>query len=157
MLNNASLRFKLVLLSGLGIIMLLLVAVTGTLGIRSGIDGVQEIGRNRLPSVLSLQKIKELQIALKSSTFEVALWENDAEAQDMFAGIAKDKKRLWNNVGEAWKAYEGITKSGEETDLWNRFSAEWNTWKKTDEEVIKLIDELAGNKDAAQQKTLFQK
>lgn len=117
MLNNASLRFKLVLLSGLGIIMLLLTAITGTMGIRNGIDGVQEIGRNRLPSVLALQKIKELQIGLKSSTFEVALWENDAEAQDMFADIAKDKKRLWKNVDDAWKAYESIAKSSAETDL----------------------------------------
>ena len=157
MLNNASLRLKLILLSGLGIIMLLLIAVTGILGISNGIDGVQEIGRNRLPSVLALQKIKELQIALKSSTFEVALWENDTEAQDMFADIAKDKKRLWESVDDAWKAYQGIAKSSEESDLWNKFSAEWNVWKKTDEEVIKLINELAANKDATQQKALYQK
>jgi methyl-accepting chemotaxis protein len=157
MLNNASLRFKLVLLSGLGIIMLLLMAITGILGISNGIDGVQEIGRNRLPSVLALQKIKELQIGLKSSTFEVALWENDTEAQDMFADIAKDKKRLWKNVDDAWKAYESIAKSSAETDLWNKFTVEWNIWKKTDEEVIKLIDDLVGNKDAAKQKAIYQK
>jgi len=157
MLNNASLRFKLILLSVLGIIMLLLIAVTGTLGIRSGIDGVQEIGRNRLPSVLALQKIKEMQIALKSSTFEVALWENDLEAQDMFADIARDKKRLWQSIENVWKDYERISKSTEEADLWGAFSAEWNIWKKTDEEVIKLIDVLAGNKDGAKQKLLFQK
>jgi methyl-accepting chemotaxis protein len=157
MLNNVSLRYKLVLLSGLGVVMLLLTAITGTFGIRSGIDGVQEIGRNRLPSVLALQKIKELQVSLKSSTYEAALWENDPEAQDMFAGIANDKKSLWKSVEAPWKTYEGIPKAAEESKLWNDFSAEWGNWKKSDEEIIKLIDELAGNKDAAQQKLLYQK
>ena len=157
MLNNLSLKNKLVLLSVLGIVMLLLIAITGTFGIRSGIDGVQEIGRNRLPSVLALQKIKELQVSLKSSTYEVALWENDPEAQDMFAGIAKDKRSLWENVEAPWKTYEGIPKAAEESKLWNDFSAEWNNWKKSDEEIIKLIDQLAGNKDMAQQKLYYQK
>src|ERR1035438_6566388 len=124
MLNNLSLRNKLVLLSGLGIAMLLLIAITGAFGIRSGIDGVQEIGRNRLPSVLALQKIKEFQISIKSSTYEVALWENDPEAQDMFAGIAKDKRGLWENVDAPWKTYERIPKSTEESKLWNEFSVE---------------------------------
>jgi methyl-accepting chemotaxis protein len=157
MLSNASLRFKLILLSGLGVVMLILVAVTGTLGIRSGIDGVQEIGRGRLPAVLALQKLQELQIALKSSTFEVALWENDPEAQDMFGDIAKDKRRLWKNVEGTWSAYEGIPKSAEETALWQKFAAEWAVWLKTDDAVIVLIDSLATNKDAAQQKQLFAK
>ncbi|HEX5337682.1 MAG TPA: methyl-accepting chemotaxis protein [Gallionella sp.] len=157
MLSNASLRFKLILLSGLGLVLLMVTAVTGIWGIHSGINGVQEIGRNRLPAVLSLQKLQELQIALKSSTFEVGLWENDNEAQDMFGEIAKDKKRLWKSVDETWKAYEAIAKSAEEDDLWKKFSAEWIVWRNTDEEIIKLIDRLAANKDPATQKALYQK
>ena len=157
MLTNLSLRLKLILLSGLGLITLLLSAITGIEGISRGIDGVQEIGRNRLPAVLALQKLQELQIALKSSTFEVALWENDPEAQDMFVDIAKDKQRLWKSVDDSWKAYEKINRSTEEIKLWSKFSSEWNTWQQTDADIIKLIDQLAANKDMVKQKELFQK
>ncbi|MFA6014529.1 MAG: methyl-accepting chemotaxis protein [Gallionellaceae bacterium] len=157
MLNNMNLRVKLVLLSGLGLIMLLAVSTTGILGIQSGISGVQEIGRNRLPAVLSLQKLQELQIAIKSSTYEVALWETDNEAQDMFKEIAKDKNKLWKSVDETWKTYESISKSSEEAALWKSFAAEWQVWRKTDDEMIKLIDQLGANSDPAMQKTLYQK
>jgi methyl-accepting chemotaxis protein len=157
MLNNASLRFKLILLSGLGLILLLATSITGIWGIHNGIKGVQEIGRSRLPSVLALQKLQELQVSIKSSTFEVGLWENDNEAQDMFVEIGKDKKRLWDSVDETWKAYEAIPKSAEETELWKKFSVEWNVWRKTDDEIIKLIAQLAANKDPSVQKNLFQK
>jgi len=157
MLSNATLRFKLILLSGLGLALLMVTSATGIWGIQNGVEGVQEIGRNRLPAVLALQKLQELQIALKSSTFEVGLWENDPEAQDMFSDISKDKKRLWNNVDETWKSYEGIAKSAEEVELWKKFSAEWAVWRKTDDEIIKLIDQLAANHDPAVQKDLYQK
>lgn len=157
MLNTISLRYKLILLSGLGLIMLIVVAITGTLGIQSGISGVQEIGRNRLPAVLSLQKLQELQIAIKSSTYEVALWETDNEAQDMFKEIAKDKNRLWKSVDEVWKTYESIAKSSEEAALWKSFATEWEVWRKTDDEMIKLIDQLGANLDPVVQKSLYQK
>ena len=156
MLNNASLRSKLILLSGLGLVLLLATAITGIWGIHNGIKGVQEIGRSRLPSVLALQKLQELQVSIKSSTFEVGLWESDNEAQDMFIEIGKDKKRLWASVDKTWKEYEAISKSTEEAELWKKFAVEWNVWRKTDDEIIVLIAKLAANHDPAVQKSLFQ-
>lgn len=157
MLNNASLKLKLFLLSGLAMSALFASVLTGTLGIRSGINGVQDIGRHRLPSVLALQTIKEIQIGLKSSTYEAGLWENDNDVQDQFANIAQDKKKLWAKVEPAWKAYESIPKSEQEIALWNQFVVEWNTWKKSDLEILGLIEALARNHDAAQQKIYFEK
>lgn len=157
MLSNATLRFKLILLSGLGLALLMVTAATGIWGIQNGVEGVQEIGRNRLPAVLALQKLQEQQIALRSSTFEVGLWENDPEAQDMFVGIAQDKKRLWKNVDETWKAYESISKSAGEEELWKKFAVEWAGWRKSDDAIITLIDQLAANHDPEVQKNLYQK
>jgi methyl-accepting chemotaxis protein len=157
MLTNVSLRIKLILLSGLALVTLVLSAITGIQGISFGIDGVEEIGRNRLPAVLALQKLKELQIALKSSTFEVALWENDPEAQDMFIDISKDKKQLWKSAEETWKTYESIPRSTEEIALWTKFSAEWKLWQSTDNDIIALIDQLSVNKDIVKQKEMFLK
>ena len=47
------------------------------------------------PLVIQLQRLRELQVALRSSTYEVALWENDNEAQERFAQIAGDKRNHW--------------------------------------------------------------
>jgi len=157
MLTNASLKLKLLLLSGLAISALFVAVLTGTLGIRSGINGVQDIGRHRLPSVLALQTIKETQVALKSSTYEAGLWENDYDVQDQFALIVKEKKQLWTQIEPAWKAYETIPKSAQEIALWNNFVKEWNAWKKIDLEILDLIEAMSHNHDSARQKAYFEK
>jgi methyl-accepting chemotaxis protein len=157
MLETLSLRGKLFMLSILAVAALSAAVLTGVLGINSGLDGVTEIGHNRLPSVIALQALREAQVGLKSSTFEVALWENDTEAQDQFADIAKDKRQWWSKVDTAWKSYEAIPKSPEEAELWGRFVKDWEAWKKVDLDIIALIGELAANKDATKQQALFGK
>jgi methyl-accepting chemotaxis protein len=157
MLQTMSLRSKLFLLSFLAVGALLAAVLTGVLGINSGVSGVAELGQHRLPSVIALQALREAQVGLKSSTLEVALWENDTEAQDQFADIAKDKRQWWAKVDTAWKSYESIPKSAEEAELWARFVKDWDAWKKVDFEIIALIGNLAANKDATKQPALFGK
>ncbi|MFO1381088.1 MAG: methyl-accepting chemotaxis protein [Chitinivorax sp.] len=156
MLANLSLRLKLALLSALGGAALLVTLFFAVLGINSGIKGIDEIGRVHFPSAIQLQKLRELQIALRSGTYETALWENDYEAQERFAQIARDKRALWQQVNKVWRAYEAIPTGAEETALWRKFAPEWDKWRKVDEKVIALLDELAANKDAARQKQHFE-
>ena len=155
--QHLSLKLKLILLSGLGVGALLISVLTGTVGMRSGIEGVHSLGRQHLPGVLALQHIKEAQTALKASTYEAVLWQSDTEAQEQFAQIAKDKKLVWNRLPADWQAYAALPKSEEETALWEKFVVEWNAWKKIDEQIIDSIEALAANKDAAQHEKLFQK
>lgn len=157
MLARMSLRQKLLMLGAVAIVALVVAVISGILGIREGISGVQEIGRHRLPSVIAIQGIREVQVALKSSTYEAALWENDPDAQEQFDTIAKDKLAAWANVEGVWKRYEAIPRSAEEDALWQQFVKEWNTWKKFDQDTIALIQSLAANKEMARQRELFQK
>ena len=152
-----SLRKKLFALSALAVLALLSAVLTGLIGIHSGVEGVKEIGRHRLPSVMAIQAIREAQVGLKASNFEVGLWENDTDAQDQFETIAKDKAQLRKSIDAAWQAYEAYPKSDEEAALWQTFVQEWNVWKKIDLEIIALINALAANREAAQQKELFQR
>jgi methyl-accepting chemotaxis protein len=109
-----------------------------------------------LPSVISLQALREAQVGLKSSTFEVALWENDPEAQAQFADIVRDKQVWWAKAEVAWQAYVAISQSAEEAALWNGFVKEWAAWRQIDHKLISLIGELAANRDAGRQKQLFE-
>jgi methyl-accepting chemotaxis protein len=155
MFDSMNLRLKLTLFSLLALSGLLAAVITGIFGIRSGIQSVTELGHQRLPSVIALQAIREGQTALKSSTFEVALWENDTEAQDQFTEIAKDKRKIWARIDTAWKEYESIPKTAEENEIWVKFVQEWNVWKKFDLQTIALIDQLAANKNASHQAALY--
>ena len=157
MFDRMSLRLKLMVFSLLSLIGLLAAVITGVYGIHSGIEGIKEIGHQRLPSVIALQAIREGQTSLKSSTFEVALWENDTEAQDQFTDIVKDKKSAWARIDKAWHDYETIPKTAEENDIWNKFVADWNTWKKFDQQTVALIEQLAANKEARKQASFYEK
>ncbi|MBS0371642.1 MAG: MCP four helix bundle domain-containing protein [Proteobacteria bacterium] len=152
-----SLRQKLLTLGAVAIVALIIAVLTGLVGIREGVSGVKELGRKRLPAVIAIQGLREVQVALKSSTYEAALWESDPDAQDQFEAIARDKQALWANVEGVWKRYEAIPRSAEEEALWQAFVAEWTAWKKVDQDIIELIRALAANHDAARQKELFQK
>lgn len=156
MLNALNLKVKLVLLSGFASLALIVTIITGSIGINSGIHGVDEIGRHRLPSILALQKLQGYQTALRSSTYEVALWENDAEAQDMFKTIASDKQRIWQQVSSVRAEYEALPKSSEEEARWKAFVDEWEKWGRFDQDTIQLILKLAANTDFERQKTLYQ-
>jgi methyl-accepting chemotaxis protein len=155
--ENMTLRIKLFLLSGFASLALLVTVVTGTIGINSGIDGVDELGHKRMPSAAVLQGLRESQIALRSSTYETALWENDPEAQDMFSDIAKDKKSLWARIDTQVKTYDAQAKSPEEARSWKTFLDGLEIWRKADHNAIALIEELARNHDFAKQKELFQR
>ena len=156
MLANLSFRTKLYLLAGLGIMFLILIWLLATVGIRSGLSGIEDIGGNRLPSVLALQRLREAQISLKSSTLEAGLWENDTEAQDLFAAILHDKQKSWSDAEAAWKQYEAIPKAADELAIWDNFSREWHNWALIDQHIMQLISQLSQNKDPARQQTLFQ-
>lgn len=156
MLQSLNLKLKLLLLLGVTALALIASIVTGSIGINSGIRGVEEIGRHKLPAILALQKLQGYQTALRSSTYEVALWENDAEAQEMFKTIAEDKQRIWGKVATVWQEYEAQSKSPEEDAKWKAFTLEWDKWKKFDEDTIKLIQGLSANTSFETQKTMFQ-
>lgn len=156
MLSSLSLRAKLFGLAAIAICALVVTVITGSTGIRSGVNGVQEIGRNRLPAVQALQQIREIQVALLSSTYEVAIWESDTDAGDQFAQILKDKQQLWQRVAPVWQRYEALPKSEEENRLWQTFGDSWNKFRKADEALMTLVQTLASNKDPARQKSIFQ-
>ncbi|HEX5392399.1 MAG TPA: methyl-accepting chemotaxis protein [Rhodocyclaceae bacterium] len=157
MLDRLSLKLKLLVLSGLAITALTAAVISGFVGIHSGVRGAEVLGRQVMPSVLALQKLKELQIAQRSSTYETGLWENDPEAQDQFADIAKEKQAQWQKIDAVWKGYSALPKSEAEGELWKKFEPEWQAWRKIDEQIIELVNSLAANKDFAAQKNLFQK
>jgi|GEM_PF-2334597 len=156
MRTPSTLRQKLLLLAGTGILALILAILTGMQGIRSGENSITETGRHRLPAILALQTLKRTLVTQKASTYEVALWEQDADAQAIFARIAKDKQHAAQQASQAWHTYQGIPKTTREEVLWTQFSKALAEWREIDTRLTQALLSLADNHDSTRHQPLFQ-
>ena len=94
-MNFKSLKTKLVLITVMSAIALILTAAIGINSIRGALADLNEVGKNRLPSVLGLEMINEGQTAIKAANLSTAIYENDYRAQEHFADLVKEKKEVW--------------------------------------------------------------
>ncbi len=156
-MNNWTLKAKLMGLLAVSVAALVLVGAVGWTGLENTADALREVGKNRMPSVLGLEIINEAQTAVRSSARRIAQYENDYKAQDKFAKIQKDNEEIWGRIAEGFKIYEPLPQTAEEAEIWKQFVKEWDAWKATDAEIVKLLDVLADNKDEQKQKELFVK
>ncbi|MEW6171644.1 MAG: methyl-accepting chemotaxis protein [Bacillota bacterium] len=58
----------------------------------------------------------------------------------------------WKVIDENWKTYEGVEKDQEETALWNKFGSSYATWKKNEDEFLRLYK--SGNLNKAREQSL---
>lgn len=156
MLTRFSLRQQLLLLSSTSMRALAALAFVAMTGINSGLVNLKEVGQEGLAAILALRTLERIQAAQTAGTYEAATWEKHPDAQNAFVRIAKEKKRLDENEIDAWIAYRGLNKSRQETALRETFSEARAEWKKTDEEILDLIQLRSLNQDPGRQQTLFQ-
>ncbi len=154
-MNFTTLRAKLVLIALISACALLATSLIGLAGIRQGQHDINEVGRNRLPSVLGLEIVNESQTALKANVLETAIWENDYKANANFAALLKDKKEIWARVDKGWKIYDPLPQSADEAVLWKQFVKEWDAWKVFDSAITDTMDALSKNTSEKEQKALF--
>ena len=110
----------------------------------------------RLPSILGLEIVNEAQTDVVRSSLETAIWENDysAAAKASFVGVLASKNEAWKRAEKGWKIYEPLPQSDEEAALWKVFVADWENWKRLDQNVTAQMEKLAtglgeqGQKDA---------
>jgi methyl-accepting chemotaxis protein len=122
-------RLKAKLLSGFMACsaILLLVGLVGFLGIGKIVDNLDDIGKDRLPSIFSLSIINEAQTAVKAAGRTLLLPDLSADR------VANEQKRImeaFSRVDKAWKIYEPLEQTQEEAVLWKKFVTDWDLWKK---------------------------
>ena len=150
-MKNISLKARLIGLLLVALLAMLMVGITGWLGLEKTSESVMEIGKVRLPSVLGLELINEGQTAVRSNNRSVAFFENDYKAQAEFAKVIKNREEVWKRIDEGWKLYEPLPQSKEEAELWTQFVREWDDWKASDEKIDETISALGSNADEEQQ------
>jgi methyl-accepting chemotaxis protein len=155
-MNNMTLKTKLFGLISVALLGIFIVGAAGWVGLSSTAESVNEIGKVRLPSILSLKIIDEGQASIRSLNRRIAFFENDAKVQAAdYAAELKKKDQIWQDITKGWKIYEPLPQTQEEAVLWAQFIKDWNEWKQGDQSITDIITALSNNKDEAKKKELF--
>jgi methyl-accepting chemotaxis protein len=154
MFSGLLVRTKIIILLAVAVLALAVVVLIAFSGMKTQGEMLAEIGKNRLPSVRSLQVISEAQTALRSSTRAI-----DAMAlyPDDIAGVVHELKRkqeAWARIDKAWAIYDPLPQEREEEGVWNVFVKQWNGWKQRDAALDTLAGQIA-QADGARRKELF--
>ena len=152
---SLSIRAKLFGLIGLAVAAMIALATTAFVGMNTLGESIDQIGKNRLPSVLGLQIINEGQTAIRADNRKTAIYENDYVSQAEFATILKGKQETWARIEKGWKIYEPLPQTKEEEAIWKGFLPNWEAWKKHDQYLSELLGRLRDNQIVARQKELF--
>ncbi len=155
MFRNLSIKWKLTTLVVIFLAALAGIGLTGYAGIHELGDVVTEVGKVRMPSVKGLLVADEGLTALRSATLAAAIYENDYNAQREFEGVQVLRKKALAKIDEGFKIYEPLPQTKEEVVLWKQFQVDLAEWKRSDEKLSTLIDQLASSRSESTQKTLF--
>jgi methyl-accepting chemotaxis protein len=154
-MKNLSIKFKLITLVLFSSIALIVVGLVGNYGIRKTSDSLNQIGNNRLQSVIGLSIINEGQTAIRLANRDMFLYQNNYNAQEKFADIVKNREQIFKRIDKGWAIYAAIPRESEEENLWNEFVPAWETWKQGQADVNTTIEALSKNQGEEGQKQLF--
>ncbi|PHV06722.1 methyl-accepting chemotaxis protein [Janthinobacterium sp. BJB412] len=154
MLNNLTVKSKIIGLIAVAVLALALVVLIAFLGMRKQADMLDEVGRNRMPSVQSLQTMNEAKTALRSANRAVdSMATYFTEPKDV-AHEVKRKAEIMAELEKAWKVYDPLPQTADEAVVWKQFVKDWEQWKARDSQIVELMNRIVGA-EPAKRKELF--
>jgi methyl-accepting chemotaxis protein len=116
----------------------LVLGIVGYYGaVKSG-GSIEEIGNVLLPGVDSLLIIKGNAENIRGTMRTLAIPGLDKEMRErQYNNLATARERY----GEAWKAYEALPQTPEESRLWNQFGPAWNAWRAENTKAVEMSRE----------------
>jgi methyl-accepting chemotaxis protein len=152
MFSKLTVKAKIILLLLVGISALALLMFIAFTGLKKDGEMLAELGRNRMPSVLSLQIVNEGQTAIRSASRAISASASGLESADFVDQQIKSRAAAWKRIDDAWKVYDPLPQSPEEAQLWKVFVKDWDTWKAADaklDDIAHAISKAAAGKAKA--------
>ncbi len=136
MLQNMKLGTKLMLGFFAVAVITLVLGIVGYYGAVKGEKSVVEIGGVRLPSIDSLLSIKTEAERIRGTMRTLAI-----------SGLSNElRERQYHNLDvsrqtyeAAWKVYEPLSKTPEETEEWKAFVTAWTAWLSENNKYIEIM------------------
>ena len=143
MLSTLTVRTKILALLAVAILALVVVVFIAFSGMKAQGAMLDELGKNRMPSIRALMVINEAQTALRSSSRYIdAMGMFPDDANDVAAEV-KRKQDTWSTVDAAWKTYDALPQEPEEAEVWKTFVKQWDTWKTRDLAITDIAAQIA--------------
>ncbi|MBP1205394.1 methyl-accepting chemotaxis protein [Duganella sp. 1411] len=154
MLSTLTVRTKILALLAVAVLALMAVVFIAFTGLKSQGDMLNELGKNRMPSVQSLMVMNEGQTALRSSSRYMDAMSMFPEDANEIGNEVKRKQDLWAKVDAAAKVYEALPQEPEEAELWKTFLKQWDAWKTRDVVITDIAAQIA-RAEPGKRKELF--
>ncbi|MGB3222824.1 MAG: methyl-accepting chemotaxis protein [Desulforhopalus sp.] len=139
MFKNLQLTTKMFLSFGFVTLISVSLGILGYYGAVKSDKAIEEVGMVRLPGVQSLQIIKTSVNGLNSAMANLLIPGLDKELhQHQYDNINKARE----TYEVAWKTYESLPHSLEESELWEQLGVEWQKWRESNGVYLDLLHEV---------------
>jgi len=155
MFSTLTVRVKISMLLIIAVLALVAVVVLAFNGLKQDAQMLDDIGRNRMPSVVALLEINEGKTALRSASRAmdaVALYPEEVVT---LTHELKRKQEIFAAIDKSWKAYDALPQEPEEAKVWETFVKQWNSWKARDTQINEIAAQIVRS-DATKRKELFE-
>ena len=144
--KNLSMKSKLVVGFAIVSVIGIVIGVIGLFALHNVNTQLNEVAKNRLPSIYSLEIMNEAQTAVKAAQRTMVL---PGLSDERIDANQKDIKDAFDRAAKAWKVYEPLPQTKDEEKLWKEFVPAWDAWKKDVAEADQMIDEYQKTKSPA--------
>ncbi|GAA5185164.1 hypothetical protein GCM10025771_40920 [Niveibacterium umoris] len=156
-MGNLTVKAKLGLLVLISIGTLVLVGLSGWVGISRVGNAMTQLGSTQLPSVIALSDVRSNQYALYAYTLEAATWEKEKYANSQFKNILERKQKATAALDAALKAYAAQARTEDEDKAWKTLEPGLKRWRDFDVKLNAVITDLGNNTEFEHQAELFEK
>ncbi len=155
MFSTLTVRAKITMLLTIAVLALVVVVVLAFNGLKQDAQMLDEIGRNRMPSVQALLEINEGKTALRSSSRAIDALALYPEEVATLSHELKRKQEIFAAIDKSWKVYDALPQEPEEAKVWETFVKQWNIWKARDTKINEVAAQIVRS-DPAKRKELFE-
>ena len=155
MIQNMSIKAKLTFLILVSLIALSTLGGAAFYGLNTDKRHMDEIGANRLPSVMSLDAMRSQSVEVRLADLSAAIYENDYQSQEKFAEVLVRRKGDWADYEKNLKIYEPLPQEKEEEIVWKQFEKEIAEYQASEQRLAGIIEKMSRNSEQKTQQALF--
>lgn len=155
-LENMVLQTKLMLLTGVMVIAMIVLAFMGFNATSGWQADVVEIGEVRVPSLVSVGRIRNGSQIIAIQQMRVRGLNGDSGMQSKMANASEEMNKGFERIDDGLKQYLPLPQTPEEAIEWKKFDEAYDVWRKQAESFQKnVVEPLSKSNDPVQIDALF--
>ncbi len=144
MVENMTIRAKLMALILVSVLVLVAIVVAAFIGLNQGKTAIMEVGKVQLPSVLGLYAMQQAQTKVRLQRALVSNFSNDpVHGTAAVAKLIEAHAAAWQEYATGFKLYEPLPRTKEEDALWKQFIKAEDSAEASDKVCLGLMHEIS--------------